>query len=252
MAKQVGRKPVRRPEKAKSTRIARSAGHSAASARRKARPAPAKSHAKLPAGSRPVAKVGRPVSRVARARRPSSGPAPVLPTPHNDAVATYERGLQALQSRQYDKASALLQSVIDLYADEKELHERARLYLNVALRHSRPLDPTPQSVEERVYAATLQVNSGRLDEALATLSALERDVPDHDYAQFMLAIVQLNRGEPDEALRHLVRAVELNPENRLGALQDTELAPLREQPGFRTAIERAAQRGRRSAGRASR
>jgi tetratricopeptide (TPR) repeat protein len=164
----------------------------------------------------------------------------------------YERGLQALQSKQYDKAIQLLQSVIDLFADEKELHERARLYLNVALRHSRPPDSTPHGPDERLYAATLKLNAGRYDEALELLTALERDVPPDDHVQFVLAMVHLHRGDPAEALRRLVRAVELNPANRHAAMQDAELAPLREDPGFRDTIEAAAARGRRLAGRAPR
>ena len=253
MAKPPGRKPPSRLKKAKA---AVSSRRSAAKPKHNAKPA--RPLHKAAAATRPkgrIAPAGRAVERNSKAtgrRTLAAKPAVAVPTPHGDAVATYERGLQALQSHQYDKAIQILQSVIDLYADEKELHERARLYLNVALRHSRPPDPTPLSPDERLYSATLQLNDGRYDAARETLMALERDAPPSDHVQFMLAVVHLHRGEIGESLDHLVKAVELNPENRSAALQDSELAPLREDPGFRAAIDRAAARGRRAAGRSAR
>ena len=55
-----------------------------------------------------------------------------------EAVALYERGLEALQRHDYGKAEALLESVLRHYPEEKELHERVRLYLNICQRQARP------------------------------------------------------------------------------------------------------------------
>jgi len=253
MAKSPARKPATRQKKAKATVSARRSANKPRRAGKQAHPLHKPAKASRVKGQAVLA--GRPAGRSAKRatrRAATAAPAVSVPTPHGDAVATYERGLQALQSHQYDKAIELLQSVIDLYADEKELHERARLYLNVALRHSKPPDPTPLSPDERLYSATLQLNDGRYDAARETLLALERDAPPSDHVQFMLAVVDLHRGEIGASLDHLVKAVELNPENRSAALQDSELAPLREDPGFRSAIDRAAARGRRAAGRSAR
>src|SRR6267378_1976319 len=47
-----------------------------------------------------------------------------------EAVAIYEKGIEALQRHDYNHALELLQSVLRQYPEEKELHERVRLYLN--------------------------------------------------------------------------------------------------------------------------
>jgi tetratricopeptide (TPR) repeat protein len=151
----------------------------------------------------------------------------------------YEQGVRALQAREYTRAAAILQSVIDLYPDEKELHERARLYLNVVQRQTVPLDSTPKSREERVYAVTLAINRGAYAEALATLRVLEAEAPDNDHVQYMLAVVHAQRGELTQAASYLQRAVELSSENRVLASQDADLDPLRRDPLFRTVLERA-------------
>ena len=183
----------------------------------------------------------------ARPRRTPPAPPPPLPSPHLDAIAVYEQGVRALQAREYGPAAEILQAVIDRYPDEKELHERARLYLNVIRRQTIPLDSTPKSREERVYAVTLAINRGAYQEALAALGALQAEVPDDDRVQYMLAVVHAQRGELSEAISCLERAVELNAENRGFASQDADLEPLRRDLQFRTMLERASSiRDRRS------
>jgi tetratricopeptide (TPR) repeat protein len=194
-----------------------------------------------------------PALAAARARKVPAPPPER--TPHVDAMEVYERGVGALQQRKYAEAAKLLQAVIDAYPDEKELHERAQIYLNVCRRQAVPLDATPKTFEERVYAATLAINAGAYDDGLARLEALADETSDNDHVQFMLAVVRALRGEPDKAWPHLQRAIELNPENRFLARQDADLEVLRRDPQFRQMIERppAARRERRSSrGRATR
>jgi len=194
---------------------------------------PTSSSSKKRAHAAPVSK-GR-----ARPRRAAPAPPPPLPSPHLEAIAVYEQGVRALQAREYGPAAEILQSVIDRYPDEKELHERARLYLNVIRRQTIPLDSTPKSREERVYAVTLAINRGAYDEALAALGVLQAEIPDDDRVQYMLAVAHAQRGELSEAISCLERAVELNAENRGFASQDADLEPLRRDPLFRAVLERA-------------
>jgi tetratricopeptide (TPR) repeat protein len=164
---------------------------------------------------------------------------------HREAVATYERGLNLLQQRNFARASKLLQAVLDGYPEEKELHERVRLYLKVCQRQTVPPDATPRSTEERVYAATLAINSGSYDAGLAQLETLVRDKADNDHVQYMLAVVHTLRRDPLQALSHLQRSIELNAENRFLAWHDADLEGLREHPKFRAAVGVASTRRER-------
>src|SRR5207244_7369321 len=84
-----------------------------------------------------------------------------------EAVAMYERGLEALQRHAYAEAARLLESVLKLYPEEKELHERVRLYLNICERQATQREAAPQTIDERLYAATLAINGGPYDQASA-------------------------------------------------------------------------------------
>src|SRR5438093_8734010 len=67
----------------------------------------------------------------AAASRPLANPAPAAPqrrSTYFEAVALYERGVEMLQRHEYQHAAETFESVLRQYPEEKELHERVRLY----------------------------------------------------------------------------------------------------------------------------
>jgi outer membrane protein assembly factor BamD (BamD/ComL family) len=159
-----------------------------------------------------------------------------------EAVALYEQGLEALQRHDYRRAEELLESVLVRFPEEKELHERVRLYVSICQRQAAPREPAPASVDERLYASTLAINGGRYDEAISHLRLVRDEDPDNDYALYMLAVAHAQRGEHAEALAHLERSITLNPENRALARRDPDLEMLRNDEAFRATLETAASR----------
>jgi len=186
--------------------------------------------------------------------RPAVSPsAPVLRTTYIEAVALYERGLHALQGHDYAGARDVFRSVLSRYPEEKELHERVRLYLNICERQGAPRQsPAPRNVEERLYAATLALNAGEYDQALLHIQSVIDDDADNDHAHYMRAVALTVRGDVSDALPSLVRAIELNPENRALARQDPDLEPLRHNEGFRQALDAASGASRQDKRRPSR
>ena len=186
-----------------------------------------------------------PAARSPIPKRPMPRPVPSAAQPekppvragHLEAVSLYEQGVAALQAHDYSRASSILRSVVSRYPNEKELHERVRLYVNVCERHMAPRGLTPSTPEERVFAATLAFNAGDYDQALEHLRTASRESPDHDHVLYMLATVLTLRDQSDEAVPHLLRAIDLNPENRSLARHDPDLEPLRHYDTVRAALE---------------
>jgi len=172
--------------------------------------------------------------------RPAPNPAQSAPqrrSTYFEAVALYERGVEMLQRHEYQQAAETLESVLRQYPEEKELHERVRLYLNICRRQAAPRESTPQTIEERLYAATLSINGGRYDEAITHLRLVRDEDPDNDHALYMLAVAHAQRGEVAEAIAHLERAIAMNPENRGLARTDPDLEPLHDDEAFRAALD---------------
>lgn len=151
------------------------------------------------------------------------------------AVARYEEALEALQQRQFKLASELFQGIIDDFPEERDLHERSRRYLQVCARALLER-PAPATFEERIYAATLAINAGSHDEAVRHLDAAAGENPDNDHVHYMLAIARADGGDAKAAADHLLRALELNPDNRRLARHESSFKQLRDDEAVRDAI----------------
>lgn len=152
---------------------------------------------------------------------------PVQRSSYVEAVAVYEQGMRTLQQRNFARAAELLSRVVKAYPEEKELAERARLYLALCERQTQPLSAEPQSVNERLYAATLALNGGDVGGAIIYLEEVLKEEVANDQALYMLAGAYATRGQTDLAVGYLQRAIATNPENRALARTDPDLAALR-------------------------
>ncbi len=92
-----------------------------------------------------------------------------------------------------------------------------------------------------MYAATLALNSGSQQVALEHLEAALKQDPDSDHVQYMLAVARAAEGDAQTAASHLLRSIELNPDNRFLARTESNFDLLREdekiQQALRTALE---------------
>ena len=211
---------------AKQPKTRKRAVNSKSTGRRRAPAKTAKAAQKRPAAARKKKRVASATQNAAAETRRQS---------YLEAVGLYERALEALQRRDLTAAAARFQQVIDQFPEERELHERSRLYLQVCERRSKP-PPAPETLEEQIFAATLALNAGAQDEALQHLEAAMTQEPDSDQVQYMLAVARAASGEPSAAVSHLQRAIELNPDNRFLARQEPSFEPLQENAAFQRAV----------------
>jgi tetratricopeptide (TPR) repeat protein len=246
MAKQ--RQSAKSP--AKVTRSAKPAAVKKRPARKKLvakKPVRAATRKAAPKTKRPIAgkAPSRAVSRPRRAAPGKVGPAaPATPPPpptarkpgFYEAVAIYERGVQALQRHDYEGAAGFFRTVLERYPDERELLERARLYLRVCERETARQPTGPKTLAERVGAATVALNSGDHAAALEHLQRALGEDPDSDHAHYIMAVTLGMRGRADEALDHLRRAIGLNPDNRGLAREDPDLESIRDHQHFGSAL----------------
>ncbi len=217
------KKRVAMPRTSKASGTTKRAG-----AAKKKNPARKKSRVKGPAKKKAHPKTQKPqkktaavAARAAQARRKK----------RLRAIELYERALAALQRRDLMVAANRFQKVIRDFPEERELHERSRRYLKVCERHQIPA-LAPKTLEERVYAATLALNTGSEQEALQHLEAALAEAPDNEQVQYMLAVARAAAGDESVAVTHLHRAIELNPDNRFLARHEASFDVLHDHEAF--------------------
>jgi tetratricopeptide (TPR) repeat protein len=228
-AASANRKPVKSAKgKAKGRAAAKST-----SGRRTTGPTAGRSAVKP---AKAAAKRDSPPVRAAKAPEPAPA-APPPPAPRKpgyyEALAMYENGVRALQRHDYQGAAAQFRTIMERYPEERELQERSHLYLRVCERETARRPATPQTPQERVYAATVALNAGDTAAALDHLTRALSDSPESDHAHYIMAVALASKGEASQAVQHLRRAITLNPENRGLARQDPDLESLRGADEFR-------------------
>ncbi len=200
----------------------------AAAASRAARTAPGHPGASTPSRSRtPESEHTQPEPEGPNRKRQS----------YLEAVVVYEQGIRQIQQHDFARAADLLGRVVTAFPQERELCERARLYLSLCDRQLRPATDEPQSLAERIYAATLALNAGTVDRAIAFLRGVLRENPTHDQALYMLATAYAQRGDVQVAIPYLQQAIESNPDNRVLARVDPDLAGLRAEDTIAALLE---------------
>lgn len=233
----------RRPA-AKAKRTAKKTTRAAA----RGRSTPARRPARAAAPSRPKKRPKKTAARGATPAPAAAAAAAPPPPPRKpgfyEAVAIYERGVQALQRHDYPGAAELFRAVLERYPEERELLERARLYLRVCERETARLPPGPRTPAERVYAATVALNSGDHAGATEHLQRALSEDPENDHAHYTMAVAMGARGRVEDALDSLKNAIGLNPENRSLARQDPDLEPVRAHRNFAAVLETPAIRRR--------
>jgi tetratricopeptide (TPR) repeat protein len=152
------------------------------------------------------------------------------------AIKLYEKGLKALQRRNFRTAKTAFQQLLDQYPEEKELHDRAKLYLNVCAREAGPKAKPPKTTAERLLAATVALNRRDVEEALSLLRKAAKTYPNDDHVHYMLAVTHALREDAEAAAAHLNKAIELNPDNQLQAKQEPDFDLIRESKPFLEAI----------------
>ena len=227
--------------------VASRASARATSSRARVKKSKVKAKPRARAGAVAVARTSaKEAPRPAVSKEPEAPPPPPRKPAFYEALAVYEAGVRALQRHDFAAGAEGFRNVIQRYPEERELVERARLYLQVCERENARRQPTPQTASEWVYAATVALNAGDQNLAVSHLNRALEKSPDSDHAHYIMAVALTDKGDSAAALRHLERAIVLNPDNRSNAIQDPDLSALRNLDAFREALGDTAS-GRRRA-----
>ena len=153
----------------------------------------------------------------------------------NAALESFEKGLRALGKKDYERAGELFQELIDAYPDERDLLERARAYRAVcerSLAESRRSPFKPKTFEEMLQYGVFLHNRGEYEEALKHLRQAVELHPKNEHALYCLAATAARAGDTPAALKALRSAIAVGPANRAQARSDADFDPIRDDEGF--------------------
>jgi tetratricopeptide (TPR) repeat protein len=146
------------------------------------------------------------------------------------ALGHYESALRMMHDKKYDRAKAAFEKLLE--SAPQHIADRVRVHLNACSAKLSDDKKLPKTAEEQYDYAVILMNEGRNDEAGAQLEKVVKASPTSDFAHYGLAILNCMANRAEEALRHLQRAIELNPRNRIQARNDGDFQNMADDPRF--------------------
>jgi tetratricopeptide (TPR) repeat protein len=146
------------------------------------------------------------------------------------ALREYQTALQWMYEGKYDKARQVFEKLSQ--DGPVEILERARMYLAACQCRGQQSDLSFDSPEEQYDYAISLLNTGLYEEAGDQLRGILIANPGADYAYYGLAILESMTGLADSCLKHLAKAIELSPRNRIQARKDSDFKAMADDPRF--------------------
>lgn len=150
-------------------------------------------------------------------------------------LEAFEKGVRALGKKDYERAGELFQELIESYPEERDLLERARAYRAVcerAVAEARRSPFKPKTFEEMLQYGVFLHNRGEYEEALRHLRQAVELHPKNEHALYCLAATAARAGDTPTALKALRSAIAAGPANRAQARSDPDFDPIRDEEGF--------------------
>lgn len=153
------------------------------------------------------------------------------------AIKEMERGLHSLHKQSYGEAVNHFQAILGGFPQEKELLDRAQMYLRVCRNMMQEKkSASNRKPEEMFYLGVMKANEASYDEAVEFLDRALQSNPRDDRAHYVMASTRALKGDRELALKHLQEAIGLNGTNRVYAQNDPDFEPIRGDDGFQNLI----------------
>jgi len=139
----------------------------------------------------------------------------------------YAEGVDLLNARKYSQAATRFSKAIE--GPDVALKHSATVYLRICQQRMQS-EPEPKTAEDRYNAAVASINDRRLEDADRLLRLALKQDPKGAHLHFALGVAATLSGDIPGAISSIERAIELDPQNRILALRDSDLAALRSNP----------------------
>jgi tetratricopeptide (TPR) repeat protein len=151
------------------------------------------------------------------------------------AIEAFEKGVKAIGKRDFERAQAAFDEVIESYPEERDVVERARAYRAAcerSLTEAKRGSFRPKGLEDLVNHGVFLHNRGEYEEALKFLRQAAEMHPRNEHVLYCLAATAARAGDTPAALKALRSAIGVSPDNRAHARVDSDFDPIRDDEEF--------------------
>lgn len=152
---------------------------------------------------------------------------------YQKALAVFGQAMKDFHKGDMEKAVAGLKSFIQKYEDERELVDRARIYLAIATKRPKKETVHLKIFEDYFYYAVYKMNSGDLDGALKLLEKALEFKTEEGKVHYLISDVRCQLGQADDCLDSLKKAIQKDKHFAVLAQNESDFSPLWEDKRFK-------------------
>lgn len=148
------------------------------------------------------------------------------------ALKHLEKAIELIYKKDFKKARNELKTLLQSFPQETEILARARSYILICDREESAQRKIETSVEQLYALGVMEHNKANYDGAIEYYLQSMKSNPELDYIYYSIAASQALKGDLDESLKNLRRAIELNEDSRIYARNDHDFAVFQENKEF--------------------
>ena len=152
------------------------------------------------------------------------------------ALALLEKGIEHIYQKDYKKARGELKTLLETYPGETAILARTHSYMQICEREE-AAQKKPAINTDQLYAlGVLEHNKANYDTAVTYFLQSIENHPNADYIYYSIAASLAMKGDVEESIKNLRKAVELNEDSRIYAKNDSDFSSLQTQKEFQELI----------------
>lgn len=149
------------------------------------------------------------------------------------ALSAYGLAMKEFHKGEFAKAADLLETFMEKYPAERELVDRARIYLAICKGRDKKETLHLKTFEDHLNTSVYRINKGDYEGALKLLEKALEMQKDEGRVFYLLADVTCRMGQIDTCLDYLRKAIQKDKFFRILAQNESDFEPLWEDKKFK-------------------
>jgi len=156
---------------------------------------------------------------------------------YQKALSSFNKAMKYFHKGEFDKAKKSLDDFVKAHSEEKELLDRAKLYLDIIQARGEKDSIPLKSFEDHYQYGIFRLNQGRFEEAIDLFQKANKKKSKQAKVYYAIANAYCLMEEKDKCISNLKKAVELDEFYGILAQNETDFDVFREDEEFNQIFE---------------
>lgn len=152
---------------------------------------------------------------------------------YQKALTAYNQAMKVFRKGGYEKAAEMLKTLPEKHASEKELVDRARIYIAICKERQKKEKILLKTFDDFYQYSVYRINQGEFKEALKWLEKARQIKPKEGKILYLMADAYCLMGNTEDCLEQLKKAIQIDKYFSILAQNESDFESLKEDKKFK-------------------